>query len=163
MPQAQLPPHVRLMADDSLVSLAVPLSDSVFVTADRVWQYHETLTWQGQVLEVLARDFERDLIFVKIAGWGGDVASWTDQALAVGAEVYWGDGLNTHSGQMLSLGEDSKDWFLLESGDQPFLPGSPVFNTSGEVLGILLEENQTQGIFRGVRSDRILDFYEQIQ
>ena len=161
--QAQLPPHVRLSAEAGLMALATPLSEDIFVTADHAWQKAGALTWQDQDLQVLARDFERNLIFMKIDEWAGAVATWTDQALAVGAEVYWVDGLKSYSGTILSLSEDSKDWFVVASRDQDFLPGSPVFNMAGDVLGILMYQDQVNGTFEGVRSDRVLDFYEQIQ
>ena len=147
---------------DARVAMALPLSKNLFVTSDQAWQNREVLFWKDQSIVVQARDFDRDLLFFQMPSWRGRVPHWSDQSIAVGSDLYWFDGWSHREVTVMALGADSKDWFVLEGDTENFIPGTPVFSASGEVMGIVLRQNKKDRTLEGVRSDRVLDIRQQM-
>ncbi len=168
----QLPPHIILQNEaGEVVGMAVPIKERIFVTADHLREKYGDLYWQDQELEVLARDFDDNLLFLINEAWSGQDGVWSSMPPAVGEEIFWpnpsrlGDA-NISQEQVQSISqritEEQKGKRIIISGTAE-LPnsGSPVFGRKGQIFGIIVGADKTKNESYTVRGDVIVNILEE--
>ncbi len=168
----QLPPHIVLQNElGEIVGMAVPIREQIFVTADHLRGKYGDLYWQEKKLEVLARDFDDNLLFLINETWNGQDGVWSSMPPAVGEEIFWTNPTalgeaNISQEQVQSISqritEEQKGKRIIISGTAE-LPnsGSPVFGRKGRIFGIIVGADKTKNESYTVRGDVIVNILEE--
>ncbi|MCF7831216.1 hypothetical protein K9M41_04480 [Candidatus Gracilibacteria bacterium] len=165
----QLPPHIILQNEvGERVGMAVPIKENIFVTADHLREKYGDLYWQEKELEVLARDFDDNLLFLVNESWQGQNGVWSSMPPAVGEEIFWsnpsreGDA-NISQEQVQSIAQkiteqEQTGKRIIISGTAE-LPnsGAPVFGRKGQIFGIIIGADKTKNESYAVRGDIIVN------
>lgn len=166
--QPLLPSHIVLRnAADVPVGMAVPLSGDVFVTADHLKTADQPVFWQSEPLETVSRDFEHNLLFLRVPHWRGVVPAWSDSPPVLGEAIYWisteGPSQQTVRalGKKLESGNIREDKIIISGTPGLQYAGSPVFDEGGTIYGILAGANPVSDETFVLRSDVILRIFVQ--
>ena len=173
------PPHIFLKSDSGeVIGMAVPIQDSVFVTADHLLEKFGGLYWQEETVDIVARDFDNDLLFFRIDNWTGEDAMWSDTPPAVGEDIFWIDAqaltvlekdrrpsLAKERVRALSQKLSEKDIrenkIVLSGAADTLNAGSPVFGRTGKVFGIIIGADTQNKASFATRGDRIVRILEE--
>ncbi|MCF7917835.1 serine protease [Candidatus Gracilibacteria bacterium] len=153
------PFHILLSdTTNHVVGMAIPIQDKIFVTADHLLQTYENIFWKGEEIQVLARDFDNDLLFFTLDRWVGNEAIWSDSPPVVGSAIFWVDGAEIAEEQVHSiaeLGEDQikRDVLVLSGTSDVPNSGSPVFDATGKIFGVLVGGDMSRKVSFAVRAD----------
>ena len=160
----QIPAHIFLHdSDGNKVGMAVLVQDRIFVTADHLKEKYDKLFWKESPIHIIARDFENNLLFFELESWVLDPPVWSDSPPVLGEKIFWVDETSSlESENVRSISENIEEDSLYNeriviSGIAE-LPnsGSPIFGERGQVFGILVGADRSQGFSYAVRSDKIL-------
>ena len=162
----QKPPFLLLEGSDGVsVSYGVPLNESVVMTADHVWQKHDSLHWNEHELEVLLRDFDHNVVFLLLPGWRGGVPDFSDVPPALGNQLYR---LDPEKGvvslQVQAFDAENKhqvaEKVILDGDATECTSGSPIFDAEGTVYGVLVGADLSQKTAQIARIDSVMSFWE---
>ncbi|MCF7812402.1 serine protease [Candidatus Gracilibacteria bacterium] len=162
-----VPFHILLSnSTGDIVGMGVPIQDQVFVTADHLLEHHKILQWQSVPLEIVARDFDNDLLYFRLPTWRGIYPQWSTSPPAVGSEIFWMDGSRlteqkVHSVSNITEDQIDKDVITISGVSNLGNSGSPVFDAEGKIFGILVGGDKSEELSYVVRSDMILEILEE--
>jgi len=169
----QLPPHIILQNEaGESVGIAVPIKEWIFVTADHLREKYGDIYWQEKKLEILARDFDDNLLFLINESWNGQDGVWSSMPPAVGEEIFWTNPSdlgeqNIFEEQVQSISqkiiaeEQSKKRITISGTAELPNSGSPVFGRDGKIFGIIIGADKTKNESYAVRGDVIVNILEE--
>ena len=173
------PPHVFLKSDSGeVIGMAVPVRGSVFVTADHLLEKFGGLYWQEEPVDIVARDFDNDLLFFRIDNWTGEDAMWSDTPPAVGEDIFWIDAQALTVlekdrrpslakervralSQKLSEEDIRENKIVLSGAADALNAGSPVFGRTGKVFGIIIGADTQGETSFAARGDMVVKILEE--
>ncbi len=176
-----IPPQIILQnAEETDVGFAVPVGDEIFVTVDHLLDFSETLFHDSAEAEVIARDFDRDLLVFKLDGSTHNPSTpdkqnvsplkkgekiFADSPPGMDGEVFWLDGQEIRREKVISLseffhtnGQVKRNLIAISGTAETGKSGAPIFDQNGKIFGLLVGSNKEKNITFVTRSDFILDF-----
>ncbi len=159
-----IPAHIFLHdSDGNKVGMAVSVQDQIFVTADHLKEKYDKLFWKDLPIHIIARDFENNLLFFELDSWILDPPKWSDAPPVLGEKIFWVDETSSLEREKVrsiseNIEEDSlhKERIIISGIAELPNSGSPIFGEKGQVFGILVGADRSQGFSYAVRSDKIL-------
>ncbi len=160
-------PTAYSLEDDSgnVRGFATPISRRVWVTPDHLWQTSDGLYFRNKSIEVLARDFRRDLLFFKVEDLVfSSLPTWSDTPSGVGQTLAWNSVGRTHQAQVFSTRADFvlgemviEDAMQISALIDPGSSGKPLYDPkSNKIYGILMAADKLKNVSYFIRSDEIL-------
>ena len=157
--------------DGEIMGYGTRLYEDVFVCPDHIWQEAEKLYFGQWAIKVLARDFRHDMLFFRLPpSYERRRLVWKNRAPSLGEKLYWFDGAQLHGVSVISTNETFtldevviKDLMAVDGILEPGDSGSPLFDRSGYIYGMLVATDRGKEKSYFVRADKILELLEELE
>lgn len=165
-------PQAIQLEDDSgnKLGYATPLRSEVLVAPDHLWQEAGALFYQDQAIEVLARDFRHDVLFLRVPNQVfTEIPAWSTEPPGVGQKLQWGDESAPQEAPIysakaeLGIGNFAvENLMLVDTVLQPGDSGRVLHEPDTDlVYGMLVGTDKLEEVSYLVRSDLILGLAEE--
>lgn len=165
------PPNFIVLENESgaVLGRGFAVNSKTGVAPDHLFEREKALYWKGELLEVLVRDFEKDIIIFRLPKKEVETVELSNVSPTVGRKLFWFDEM-PHQVEVLGMGVDfqangqvKRDLILLSGVTNVGASGSVLYDKSGLVLGMIIGADSEKGQTFAVRTDSILALLEGMQ
>ena len=143
---------------------SIKITPILFLTPDHLYQKENALYHNNKELKIISRKFDQDILFFEGITTNENPVEINDMPPKIGEVIYWLHDNETATGKVLALSAEFeinnrviKNLISFEGVAMPGDSGSPVFDVSGKLYGMIIGADREEGITYAVRGDRVLE------